>query len=520
MSLRALPPSLSEPPRPDPICAVVARPSVAEALVDLSESCKRKVSLVEIRFDLLRDLADPGVFTKASTVPLLATVRRKSDGGAWEADESSRLDLLRRAIASGFSWVDIESDAIGSFPRLGAEKRIVSFHDCHGVPADLEARYQSMASADAETIKVACLTRTPAESARVLGLLAGSPKPTVAFGMGEVGQAGRVVQLKLGAPFTYAAVSAETAVAPGMLTIAQLQLNFGVRRVNASTRLFGVVGDPLGHSLSPMIHNNALRKLGNNDLYVPFTVPKGMLGEFVSSHGFLGIRGLSVTIPHKEEACRLATRRSAEVEATGSANTLLFHGDGVIEAHNTDYDAVLDSVMGGLKNHPAGWTLKDKRVLVLGAGGVARSVVHGLSSRGARVRLTGRTRERAEAIASSIPCEVVDWNARHAEPVDVVVNCTPVGMHPHAGESPLDASFIASPMVVMDTIYNPESTALVVMARERGAVAVTGLDMFISQAAAQFKLFTGETAPADLMRQVARNALASRVSRPQAQAPR
>lgn len=520
MSFRPLPPGLSEPPRPDPVCAVIARPTVAEALADLSEACKRKVSLAEIRLDLIRDASDLELFVKSATVPLVATARRKSDGGAWEGDEAARRGLLAKAVAAGFVWIDVESDVIESFPRIAGEKRIVSFHDFTGVPAELESIYQSMARTDADTIKVACLTRSPGEVARILKLLVNSPKPTVAFGMGEVGQASRVIQLKLGAPFTYAAVSAETAVAPGMFTIAQLQLNFGVRRVNGATRLFGVVGDPLGHSLSPIIHNNAMRKLGNNDLYVPFTVSKGMLEEFLTSHAFLGIKGLSVTIPHKEDACRLATRRSAEVEATGSANTLVFQEDGSIEAHNTDYDAVLDSILTGLKNHPDGWSLKDKKVLVLGAGGVARSVVHGLTARGAGVRLAARTRTRAEAIAATIPCEVADWDNRHASPVDVVVNCTPVGMLPRVEESPLDSSFIAPPMVVMDTIYNPESTLLVRSAREKGAVAVTGLDMFIAQAAAQFKLFTGELAPADLMRQVARNALAARVGRPLAQGAR
>ncbi len=517
MSFRPLPPGLSEPPRPDPVCAVIARPTVAEALSDLSEACKRKVSMAEIRLDLIRDAGDLGVFVKAATVPLVATARRKSDGGAWEGDEVARRALLTKAVESGFAWIDVESDVIESFPRVAGEKRIVSFHDFSGVPADLESIYQSMARSDADTLKVACLTHAPGEAARVLQLLVNAPKPTVAFGMGQVGQASRLIQLKLGAPFTYAAVSAETAVAPGLFTIAQLQLNFGVRRVNASTRLFGVVGDPLGHSLSPIIHNNAMRKLGNNDLYVPFTVPKGMLGEFLSAHAFLGIKGLSVTIPHKEDACRLATHRSAEVEATGAANTLVFREDGSIEAHNTDYDAVLDSIMTGLKNHPDGWSLKGKKVLVLGAGGVARSVVHGLSARGAEVRLAARTQSRAEGIAKAIPCAVVDWGNRHASPVDVVVNCTPVGMHPMVDESPLESSFIKPPMVVMDTIYNPESTLLVRSAREKGAVAVTGLDMFIAQAAAQFKLFTGEAAPADLMRQVARNALSSRVGRPLAQ---
>lgn len=518
MSFRALPPGLTEPPRPDPVCAVIARPTVAQALSDLSEACKRKVVMAEIRLDHVMDTSSLGEFVKASTVPLVATVRRKSDGGGWEGSEEDRLALLAKAVAAGFAWVDVEWDIVASLARFGHEKRIVSYHDFAGVPGNLEDIYQAMAAADADTVKVACMTRTPVEAARVLRLLVNAPKPTIAFGMGEVGQASRVIQLKLGAPFTYAAMSAEAAPAPGMLTVSQLQLNFGVRRVNAKTRLLGVVGDPLGHSLSPIVHNNALRKLGSNDLYVPFTVPKGMLGKFLSSHSFLGIKGLSVTIPHKEEACALATRRSAEVESTGSANTLVFQEDGSIDAHNTDYDAVLDSILGGLKNHPGGWSLKGKRVLVLGAGGVARSVVHGLSSRGSEVRLAARTRERAESIASAIPCEVVDWDKRHGEPADVVVNCTPVGMHPNAEESPLEGSFIAPPMVVMDTIYNPDATLLVRQAREKGAVAVTGLDMFIAQAAAQFKLFTGEEPPVDLMRQVARNALSARLGKPGAKA--
>lgn len=514
MTLRGLPPALSEPPRPDPICAVIGRSGVDEAISDLVEAGKRKVCLAEIRLDMLNSLPDLSRFVLASSVPLLATVRRKRDGGHWEGAESDRLELLRLAVASGFAWVDIEEDVIADFPRIGTEKRIVSFHDCTGVPADLGAIYARMAACDADTIKLVCLTSTPGEVASILHLHDNPPKPTVAFGMGDVGQASRIVQLKLGAPFTYAAVNADTIAAPGMLTISQLQLNFGVRRINASTQLFGVVGAPLGHSLSPIIHNNGFRKLGRNDLYVPFTVPKGMLEEFLTSHAFLGIRGLSVTIPHKEDACRLAAVRSPEVVATGSANTLLLGQDGGIAASNTDYDAVLDSVLAGLKNHPDGWTLKGKRALVLGAGGVARSVVCGLTSQGADVRLAGRTQERAEAIASMVPCAVVPWENRHDSPVDIVVNCTPVGMHPDVDQSPVDPGYLVPGLVVMDTIYNPENTLLIRQAREKGAVAVTGLDMFIGQAAAQFKLFTGEQAPVDLMRQVARNALAIRQPRP------
>ena len=112
MSFRPLPPGLSEPPRPDPVCAVIARPTVAEALSDLSEACKRKVSMAEIRLDLIRDAGDLGVFVKAATVPLVATVRRKSDGGAWEGDEVARRALLTKAVESGFAWIDVESDVI------------------------------------------------------------------------------------------------------------------------------------------------------------------------------------------------------------------------------------------------------------------------------------------------------------------------------------------------------------------------------------------------------------------------
>lgn len=514
MTLRGLPPTLSEPARPDPICAVIGRSGADEAVADLVEAGKRKVCLAEIRLDLLDTLPDLSRFVLASTVPLLATVRRKRDGGRWEGSEADRLELLRQAVACGFAWVDIEEDAISNFPRIGTEKRIVSYHDFTGVPAALADIYARMAASDADTVKIACQTSTPSEAATVLRLLENAPKPTIAFGMGPVGQASRIVQLKLGAPFTYAAVNADAIVAPGMFTISQLQLNFGVRRINASTRLFGVVGDPLGHSLSPIIHNNGFRKLSRNDLYVPFTVPQGMFAEFLTSHAFLGIHGLSITIPHKEEACRLATVRSPEVETTGSANTLLLGEDGSIAASNTDYDAVLDSILSGLKNHPGGWTLKGKRALVLGAGGVARSVVCGLIAHGTEVLLAGRTQSRADAIAALAPCTVVPWENRHAAAVDIVVNCTPVGMQPDVDHSPLDAGFVVPGMVVMDTIYNPENTLFIRQAREKGAVAVTGLDMFIGQAAAQFKLFTGEPAPADLMRQVARNALAIRLVRP------
>ncbi len=286
--------------------------------------------------------------------------------------------------------------------------------------------------------------------------------------------------------------------------------------------MFGVVGDPVAHSLSPLVHNLAFRHLGINAVYVPFRVPRPELGESIKAFSQIPVQGYSVTIPHKEEAAELAKNLDESVTRTKAANTLIRSGDD-FTAYNTDYQGVIDTLRAYLPTSftspdtepsravvttlPEPASLSSKVVLVIGAGGIGRAVANALRSEGALVSITNRTSDRASALAEEVGGRHIEWQGRHSVLCDVVINCTSVGMHPDVDETPLHPSFLKQGLVVFDTVYTPETTLLVKEARARGCHVITGVELFVRQAAQQFRLFTQREAPIELMRKAVKRAL-------------
>jgi 3-dehydroquinate dehydratase/shikimate dehydrogenase len=291
-----------------------------------------------------------------------------------------------------------------------------------------------------------------------------------------------------------------------MLPFGVFKKDYAYDEINAQTEVYGVIGDPIDQSLSPAAHNAAFRFLGLNKVMVPFHVPNGELPAFFKELLWLDIKGCSVTIPHKEAIVPLLQHNEGAVERTGTCNTVIFEDSGRRVGYNTDYRAAMDSLesaMGGRASEEDASPLFDKQVLILGAGGVARAIAFGLMRRGAHVTIANRHDERATRLAEEVGCRAVTWSARASTIADVIINATPVGMHPDVDDTPLPPAAFGRPgMIVFDTIYHPENTMMLKLARERGSQAVTGVDMFLRQAALQFKLYTGRDAPIDLMRSV------------------
>ncbi len=277
-------------------------------------------------------------------------------------------------------------------------------------------------------------------------------------------------------------------------------------RIDRDTAVYGVIGDPIGHSLSPMVHNAAFRRLDINAVYVPFRVPREHLLQFLADAPALGIRGLSVTIPHKEAVVKKLTSKDESMSGVGVANTLTF-ADGKLVGYNTDHQAALESLEHALEEHHGQkGKLDNQTALVLGAGGAAKAIAYALKRLGANVVVAGRTPQRAGQLATALKCKTLDWGSRHSIQPDVLVNCTPVGMHPNVDATPYDKHHLRPSMIVFDTVYNPENTLLVKDARSQSCTVVTGVEMFVRQACLQFKLFTGAEAPSDLMRDVLKRA--------------
>ena len=309
---------------------------------------------------------------------------------------------------------------------------------------------------------------------------------------------------QLGAPFTYAAFSPDREVAPGQLSFQDMKEIYNYESIDADTQLFGVIGDPIGHSLSPLLHNRAMRSIGFNGVYVPIRVARDQLSAGLNDLDTLNFRGLSVTIPHKEAVLAKFPRCEEFVRQIGAANTLFRGTDNEWQSYNTDYLAALDSVKLGL---PAGDTLEGKRVLMLGAGGVSRAIGMGIVRAGGALVICSRTAARAKALAEQLHCRHVTWENRGSEFVDILINGTPVGMYPDMDETPFHQNWLREGMVVFDTIYTPENTLLIKEAQIRGCKTVSGVEMFIRQAAAQFERFTGKAAPLDDLRETLRRGI-------------
>jgi 3-dehydroquinate dehydratase / shikimate dehydrogenase len=493
------------------ICVTIGRGRHASLIEEWEAAAKAGAELVELRVDCLRRDPDLKRILKKRPTPMVFTVRRGVDGGLWRGQEEKRQQLLREAIALGIDYVDLESDIADKIRRFGKTKRIVSYHNLKNTPEDLADIAEQCATCDPDVVKVATMAHSFSDAVRVLHLGAAAKQPTIPIAMGEIGSFTRVLGAKFGAPFTYAGFNPERIFAAGMLSYPSLRKDYFYDQINAETEVYGVIGDPIGHSLSPAIHNAAFRQLGLNKVMAPFLVPAGGLETFFKELEWLGIKGFSVTIPHKVDVIKFLAHKENSVERTGSCNTVVKNEEGAWTGYNTDYRAAMDSLEAALgkgDDPNAASPLMDKQVLILGAGGVARSMAFGVTRRGATATITNRHDERASSLAEEVGCRTTTWSLRATTITDVIINCTPVGMHPNVDDTPLPPSaFQRSNMVVFDTIYHPENTMLLKLARERGCTTLTGADMFVRQAALQFKLYTGQEAPADLMKSVLKRKL-------------
>ena len=492
------------------ICVSIGRGRHRHVIAEHKHLVENGIGLVELRLDYLQGEVQVKRLLRDRPCPVIMTCRRKSDGGRWEHSEEARLTLLRTAIVEGADYVDLEDDVAAGVRRYGVTKRIISHHDFQKTPADLTLLHKRLASMDADIVKIAAMANHPTDNLRMLQMVHASRLPTVGICMGDIGAPTRILGGRCGAPFTYATFNDDRVLAPGQIGWRQMREMYRYDSITAATRIYGVVADPVGHSLSPVVHNAALAAAGIDAVYVPFRVPAEQIDEFLSAASRWPLSGLSVTIPHKESVLRHATAVDGLVQSIGAANTLSFTPAG-IEAANTDATAAVESLAAALRGdeQPQNGTLGVKTAVVLGGGGAARAVAFGLKQRGVEVTVTARTADRAKKIAAEVGCKAVEWAARHRMPSDCVVNATPVGMHPNVDETPYDKEHLRPYMVVFDTVYNPENTLFIKEARSVGCRTVTGVEMFVRQAAIQFRIWHGVEPPQQVMRDALKRATAS-----------
>ncbi|HWL07995.1 MAG TPA: shikimate dehydrogenase [Planctomicrobium sp.] len=488
------------------ICVTLGRTRHRQIMTEHANLAQRGAELVELRLDWISRTPRVGELLRNRPTATVVTIRLPADGGRFSGSEEVRQTLLREAIAAGVEYVDLEEELASKIRRYGKTKRIISYHNMQETPDDLEEIHERLSKLDADVVKVVTMANSPIDNVRLLNLVKNSKVPTVAFCMGEYGLVSRILCGKFGAPFTYCTFSKERVMAPGQLPFDEMKKLYRFDQINEATAVFGVLGDPIGHSWSPLLHNASFKRMGLNAVYLPIRVPPDDFQETLKAFDSLGIRGYSVTIPHKEAALAFADQANELTQKIGAANTLYRNSAGLWRATNTDLPAAMQSLELGLAaKEETG--LSGKRVLLLGAGGAARAIGLGLVQAGAVLTLSNRSKDRGKALADDLGCQFITWANRGSQSVDIIVNCTPIGMFPEMNQSPYEQYWFRDGTIVFDTIYNPENTMLLREAREHRCLTVSGIEMFIRQAAAQFKRFTGRDVSLDDMRTTLRRAI-------------
>lgn len=490
------------------ICVTLGRTRHKMVVAEHLALADAGAELVELRIDWLRRMPELSRLLADKPTKVIVTCRRPEDLGKWRGDEEQRLALLRQAIVDGVEYVDLEMDAAKKIPRYGPTKRIVSYHNFKQTPDNLEEIFEEMQQLDPDIIKLATMANSPEDNIRMLRLVSEAPILTVGFCMGELGLPSRILCGKYGSPWTYATFSSERVMAPGQLSFEEMRDVYRYHQIGAETSVFGVIGDPIAHSYSPLLHNACFDHEGLNAVYLPLRVPKEQLLDTLKAYEDFEIDGYSVTIPHKETVLNYAKYFDESVKEIGAANTLYKDHRQRWYAANTDYEAALATLHLGLQDRDMTDTqLAGKAVLMLGAGGVAKAIGLGLVRAGAALTIANRGKNRGKELAEQLGCKYVRWENRGSVLADILVNCTPVGMSPNMDETPFPINWFRDGMLVFDTIYNPENTLLLKQAREHGCTTISGQEMFVRQAAAQFECFTRQSAPIDFMRETLRRAI-------------
>ncbi len=487
------------------ICAVAAA-STATEMADLVRAGLRDTPTIELRLDWLRNDSERSRFlhwlkrNRSRGATFLATCRRREGGGKFRGDVQTELYWLSQARDAGCSWCDLEIETVRELPRgktlrtLGLPSRILlSLHDFEHLPAKLNATLAA-AHPEADAIKIAAQVRTISDSLSLLRVATRTPT-LVAVPMGEVGLPARILALREGSALAYAPIGEATA--PGQVSLQALKHLYRAHELTHRTHLYGVIGDPVGHSLSPLLHNTGFIERKIDAVYLPFLVKD--LRDFLKAVPELGIRGFSVTIPHKQSILRHLKECDPLAAEIGAVNTVVVRRDSSLFGCNTDYVGILRAIEKKL-------ALAGSRVLIFGAGGVARAAAFALAKAGAHVVICARRKKIARELANAVRGEVVSRRALSDETFDAILNATPIGMHPHDQVSPLLPRELNC-RIVMDLINRPEKTQLLKLAARKGIATVSGVEMFIPQGVAQWELWTGQRAPESAMRKAVLRAL-------------
>jgi 3-dehydroquinate dehydratase/shikimate dehydrogenase len=482
------------------ICVALGLPSAAQLARAADREYRDGNAFLEFRLDYLPDPASGVEVIRKfrRTYPdaqILATCRHNSASGHFSGPLERQLSLLSAAAKAGAAFLDLEIESAEKCKSelaglRAASPLCLSYHNFQSTPA-LDPVLRRLHRLPADAYKLATTARKQSDNLRLIEFARHHrDRPLIALAMSEVGLASRVLALSLGCVYTYAAPGGEAGTAPGQLPAKLMRGLYRCEKLSRHSRLYGVIADPVAHTKSPLIHNRAFQARRLDAVYLPFLVAPAQLGDWMQFATKLPVHGFSVTIPHKQRILAHLDFVEPQARRIGAVNTV-WRKAGKWRGTNTDTEGVLEPLRKHLR-------LPHASVLIAGYGGAARAAAIALSDASAQVTITGRNLKSAQALARAIKGQALSLKEAQHDHFDALVHSTPLGMYPKVNETVFQDHIPAA--VVFDMVYNPVETMLLKQARAQGCTVIAGIEMLLEQAAHQFEIWTGESAPRSVMR--------------------
>lgn len=473
------------------ICVPIVSETTQGTITDMAKA-EKIADLIEIRADYIKDL-DLEKILAAKTRPVIVTITPKNENGRFEGTEIERTALLRQAVDLGADYIDIsiECPELSDLIKYCKDtKSIVSYHNYDETPGNLFEIARKIEAAGADIIKVATCANKLSDNLKIFELIRRSSKNIIALCMGEQGEISRILGPVYGSYLTFGSLKLGSESAPGQIPAQVLRDVYRVNEVEQGFDVYGLIGNPVNKSRGYLLFNPLFKHYNINAMYLNFLVED--IDNF--THYFQGLlTGFSITMPFKQELFHILNDITPEAEKIGAINTIV-KDRGKITGHNTDIAGTVNPL---LEKAP----IKDKAVTLLGAGGAARAAAVGIMAKGGKLTILNRTVSKAEKLAEDLGCDFGPMSDFENIKTDILINMTSVGMVPNIDQTPVDTALLKD-MVVFDGIYNPEKTKLLIEAEKNGCTIIPGTEMFIHQAAEQFKLWTGIDPDLDVMKNI------------------
>ncbi len=475
------------------ICLSLMEKSIKDNLKTFKKY-QNTIDMVELRLDMLDDptIFSPSKIKNLFSVPIIITFRRKIDGGNFKGTEMYRRLVLYEFSKNNFEYIDLEIDTnfseVEQEAHLNGIRIIRSYHNFIEVPENLENVIRSLSKKAGEIPKVAVYPNNSKEALELFKVIDSVTdiKEKIVIGMGEYGIPSRILYKRLGSILSFCSVKAKLA-APGQLSPEEMDSVYHTKKINKSTLVFGIIGNPVMHSLSPKLHNYAYSRGCVDAVYLPFKVDD--IAAFFNLAKILSIKGFSVTIPYKINILEFLDKISPEIKTIKSCNTVLREGN-CWKGFNTDQDGFLTPLLPLLNGG------NFKNAAIIGAGGAARAIISALSSCNIKLTIFNRTVDKGEKLAFETGTSFLPLtNAKYLNNYDIIIQTTNVGMSPYENRSPVPDCVFRKGQIVYDIIYKPEKTKFLKEAEKASAIILNGAAMLQAQGIKQYEIFIGQPFP-------------------------